>query len=84
MILTLDVGNSAVKGALFDGDEIASIFHLNVNVAEPGTEAAEAWRRALREAVGTVSVERAGVATVVPDVLPAAEEINIFSSWNPI
>jgi type III pantothenate kinase len=74
MLLTLDVGNSAVKGGLFEGGEIAAV--VRVDVAEPGNETAETWERALRDAVqaavGEVDLERAGLASVVPGAVPAA------------
>lgn len=71
MLLALDIGNSAVKGGLFDGSDVARVFHVDVGVAEPGGEAAAgAWRRALSDVLDDTTVDRAGVASVVPDALP--------------
>ena len=74
VFLALDIGNSAVKGGIFRDGTIEHIFHVDVVVTEPSSEAAVGtWTRALREHVSDVSVDRVGVASVVPEVAPVAE-----------
>lgn len=74
VFLALDIGNSAVKGGIFQDGTIERIFHVDVAVAEPNSEAAVGtWTRALREHVSDVEVDRVGVASVVPEVAPIAE-----------
>lgn len=74
MLLTLDIGNSAAKGGLFDGDKIVRIFHVDVSVRDTSSAVAtERWMTALRPHLPLESVERVGITTVVPDLLPAAE-----------
>ena len=75
MLLTLDIGNSAAKGGLFDGTRIVRVFHVDVSVRDTSSAVAtERWMAALRPHLPTeTSIERAGITTVVPDVLPAAE-----------
>jgi type III pantothenate kinase len=72
VFLALDIGNSAVKGGIFRDGTIERIFHVDVAVAEPSSEAA-VWTRALREHVSDVAVDRVGVASVVPEAAPVAE-----------
>lgn len=75
MILTLDIGNTSVKGGVFDGPEVASVFHLDVGSPGGGSDAAaESWERALRRATNGVEITRAGLVSVVPDATPAAEQ----------
>jgi len=73
--LALDVGNSAVKGGLFVGDELARIFHVEVNLSEPSSEAAgDAWIRALRPHLADADISDIGLASVVPEAIPVAEQ----------
>jgi len=75
MILTLDIGNTSVKGGVFDGPEVASVFHLDVGSPGGGSDAAaESWERALRRATDGREITRAGLVSVVPDATPAAEQ----------
>lgn len=62
MWLTLDIGNSAIKGGLFDEEALRSTFRL----ALPQIETPDAWEAALGEALAGRHVERAGIASVVP------------------
>lgn len=77
MLLTLDIGNSAAKGGLFDGDRIHRVFHVDVSVRDASSAVAtERWVQALKPHLETDAgkrVERVGITTVVPDVLPAAQ-----------
>jgi type III pantothenate kinase len=63
MDIVLDIGNSAVKGALFaQGGELERAFRLDLT---PASASRADWQQALRDAV-TPTPERAGVSSVVP------------------
>jgi type III pantothenate kinase len=64
MILTLDIGNTAVKGGLFDGPDLVRTFRL----ASDASASVPAYRHALRHHLGGEDVERVGLASVVPAV----------------
>lgn len=66
MWLTLDIGNSALKGGLFDGEQIDRVFH--VKLTPTLRESADAWAEQFADLVNTAAVERVGVASVVPAV----------------
>ena len=62
--LALDIGNSAVKGALFDGTCLRRAFRLALTRQDPqGT-----WEEALRSELGSVHLSGVGLASVVPEV----------------
>ncbi len=63
MWLTLDIGNSGIKAALFDGAELEDVFRINLfeGFAESGIQ--EALADNLHQ---PVSIERVGVSSVVP------------------
>lgn len=69
MLLALDIGNSAVKGALFDGGTTTRVFH--VETASNGD--AERWDEALHAHLAEATVERIGLVSVVPDAVPRVE-----------
>lgn len=69
MWLTLDIGNSAAKGGLFDGTALQEVFHVDHDGLD-----AEAWQRTFRTTLGDRSLERIGVASVVPKAASAASE----------
>ena len=72
MLLTLDVGNSAVKGGLFNGNEWASVFSIAVDDVETGDRSPEtAWRDALAPHLADVAIEQVGLASVVPAIADA-------------
>lgn len=74
MLLALDIGNSAVKGGLFDGETVAQVFHVDVTPSETSGEGdGNRWGRALQSHLADVSVDRVGVVSVVPEAIPAAE-----------
>jgi type III pantothenate kinase len=65
MLLALDIGNSAVKAALFDEDTLVDARAL----ASPDDEAAPPtghWREALAPWIDHIPVERVGLVSVVP------------------
>lgn len=73
MWLSLDIGNSAAKGGLYRGNTLEHVFHIDFS-APPfqGPNASAAWARAFRVELDATPVERIGVASVVPNVMPAA------------
>ncbi|PEN11103.1 type III pantothenate kinase [Longibacter salinarum] len=74
--LALDVGNTAVKGGLFVGESLARIFHVEINLNEPSSEAAgDAWTRALEPHLDGASIGKVGLASVVPEAVPVAERV---------
>ena len=75
MLLTLDVGNSAVKGGLFDGDELVRVFSVSSESIEgTGKAAAGAWCDALSSPLSGASVEQVGLASVVPATADAVTD----------
>jgi type III pantothenate kinase len=72
MLLTLDVGNSAVKGGLFDGDDLVRVFSVSgESIEATGQSAATAWREALATHLPDAGVEQVGLASVVPSTADA-------------
>jgi type III pantothenate kinase len=66
MLLTLDLGNSAVKGGLFEGDELAQVFSVDPP-ASSSTERRDAyWHDAFAPHLSDVQVDRVGLVSVVP------------------
>jgi len=75
MLLALDVGNSAVKGARFEGNEPSSVFAVPVDeVGTDGEATAADWRDALAPFVRDPAVDRVGMAAVVPDTAGAVTD----------
>ncbi len=70
MILALDIGNTAVKGGLFDGSDLARTFRLTTDP----TASVPAYRHALRSHLDGTEVERIGIASVVPAVTERVAE----------
>ncbi len=64
MTLTLDIGNTAVKGGLFDGPALVRTFRL----ASDAAASVPAYRHALRHHLDGAEIERVGIASVVPVV----------------
>lgn len=67
MHLTLDVGNSAVKGGLFEEDELVHVFSVSsesVDLTDPS--AAAAWQDALASHLPDAPIEHVGLASVAP------------------
>jgi type III pantothenate kinase len=64
MLLTLDVGNSAVKGGCFDGDELVRVFSVSIEHVDANDPAA--WQEALSSRLPDPPVEHVGLASVVP------------------
>ena len=85
MFLALDVGNSAVKGALFEEAEPASVFSVPMDeVGADGETAAAAWARALAPHLRGTAVERVGMAAVVPATADAVAEALSFYTEAPV
>ena len=80
MFLALDVGNSAVKGVLFEGATPARVFSVSVDADTPDADTPDAdtpaaWKEALAPHLGSARVDEVGMASVVParaDALTAA------------
>lgn len=70
VLLALDVGNSAIKGGLFEGEALSRAFRLRTDP----TASVAAYRHALRHHLGGASVRRLGLASVVPAVGAAVAE----------
>ncbi len=66
MTLTLDIGNTAIKGGLFAGEHLARTFRCETDTAPPTLLAF------LRDHLDGSGVERVGVVSVVP---PATERL---------
>lgn len=72
MLLTLDVGNSAVKGGFFDGGELVRVFSVSLDAVEAHERAAGgAWKDALAPHLPDNPVNHVGLASVVPDTADA-------------
>lgn len=72
MLLALDIGNSAVKGGFFEGDELVDVFSVSPETVDlSGRAAAAAWRDALTSHLSSASIEHVGVASVVPTTADA-------------
>jgi type III pantothenate kinase len=70
MVLALDIGNSAVKGGLFDDDGLVRTFFLDgLSVASADVDA---WREGLDGPLDGAEVTAAGLVSVVPAALPPA------------
>lgn len=65
MFLALDIGNSAVKGGLFDGEELVDVFSMSP-ADDVNEEGSEYWEHALRPHLRYSEVEQIGVVSVVP------------------
>lgn len=67
MLLTLDIGNSAVKMGAFEGDSLARVESL----APPDTEATDPedahWRDAFASLLDVATIDRIGLVSVVPE-----------------
>ena len=75
MLLALDVGNSAVKGAFFKKAEPASVFSLPSEEVEAGGAPTVAdWAEALAPHLRGAAVDRVGMAAVVPGTADAVAE----------
>ena len=64
MHLALDIGNTAVKGGLFDGAALCRTFRL----ATDPVASVPAYRHALRHHLDGAEIDRVGIASVVPAV----------------
>lgn len=71
MLLALDIGNSAVKGGLFDGDALATVFSLSVD-GKPATAAD--WTDRLAPHLADHDVAQVGLVSVVPATTTAVTE----------
>ena len=63
MLLTLDIGNSAVKTGLFEGETLVRVESIAPPEAEPE---ARSWQEALASALDDATIDRIGLVSVVP------------------
>lgn len=67
MFLALDIGNSAVKGGLFNGPELVRVFSVAGEALEAGGQTPdEAWTGVFDSYLQDASIDGVGVASVVP------------------
>ena len=71
MWLVLDIGNSAVKGGFFEGDQLKHPFRISW----PGEDAPASLETAFEEQLRGRSVTRAGIASVVPEATPRVQAL---------
>lgn len=64
VLLALDIGNTAIKGGLFDGATLRRTFRLTTDPAA----SVPAYRHALRHHLDGVQIDGIGIASVVPAV----------------
>lgn len=75
MLLALDIGNSAVKGGLFDEADLIRVFSISTGHADTDGTAGRDWASALGPRLEDVSVDHIVLSSVVPaaaDVVTAA------------
>ncbi|MFO8098116.1 MAG: type III pantothenate kinase [Salinibacter sp.] len=70
MVLALDIGNSAVKGGLFDGASLSTSFSIEPPSTAP--HASDAWGEALAPVLDGRPMEHVGLVSVVPGATAAA------------
>lgn len=76
MLLTLDIGNSSVKGGLFEGSTLRHVFRVAVDSVDVEDRSpADAWGDALRPQLDDVTVDRVGIASVVPATAQAVTKV---------
>lgn len=84
MFLAVDVGNSAVKGGVFDGDTLARVFSVSIpTTATPET----VWTASLHPHLHDVEIEQVGLSSVVPttdDTVRTALQQHTGASITPI
>ena len=72
MLLAIDLGNTNIKFAVFDGKEIAATFRLTTDMPRTSDEFGIAIRSLLESnQVASDSIKAAIIASVVPDVMHA-------------
>ena len=71
MWLVLDIGNSALKGGFFEGDQLKHPFRISW----PGEDTSASWETAFEEHLRGLSVTRAGIASVVPEATPRVQAL---------
>jgi type III pantothenate kinase len=66
MLLTLDIGNSAVKVGLFEGTTLVDVDSVEPSDAEATTREDSRWHNAFASLLDETSIDRIGFASVVP------------------
>lgn len=76
MLLALDVGNSAVKGALYDGADPVEVFSIPIEKSSLTTSAlVDKLEAGLLSHFDDVSIDQVGMASVVPEAAAAVETV---------
>ena len=66
MLLTLDIGNSAVKVGLFEGERLAQVDSIGPPDAEAKDPEGPHWRNVLASLLDDAPIDRIGLVSVVP------------------
>lgn len=66
MLLALDIGNSAVKGGLFDEVDLIRVFSISTGHADVDGRAGRDWEKELAPPLEDVSVDHVVLSSVVP------------------
>jgi len=66
MLLTLDIGNSAVKAGLFEGETLVRVASIDPPEAETTEQQATHWRNAFAPLLGNATIDQIGLVSVVP------------------
>jgi type III pantothenate kinase len=75
MLATFDVGNTAVKLAIFDGDEIIARWRFRTNTASTPVDYWMRFRNVLLASeLPAASVTEAAIVSVVPDLTPVVHD----------
>ncbi len=80
MWLTLDIGNSTIKAALFHGEDLKRYFTLPTDVEA----SVAAYRHSFRHHLQGVAPERIGVVSVVPSLTGKVAEALQAETWIPV
>lgn len=71
MLLALDIGNTAVKGGLFDGADLVHVFTVSTDADDCDASDVDAWTDALQPHLANIPIRRIGLASVVPPTAAA-------------
>ena len=66
MLLTLDLGNSAVKAGLFEGETLVRVETIDPPDTERTAQEEPHWREALAPLLDDATIDRIGLVSVVP------------------
>lgn len=86
MLLTLDIGNSAVKGGLFDDGTLIRVFGVDLGPDDDAIlqSGIDTWTEALHPHLHDVSVEHTALVSVVPPAVSTVTEVLTAMTEGPI